>query len=306
MPTLELYTQKKVVSLPQSASIDQAAQAMSNREVGCVIVVSSGGTSSGGIVGIITDRDIALGSLNPEPQTPLTLAEVMTPNPITAPERTTHDEASRLMEEYGIRRLPITRKSESGVRKCVGIVTLDDLIISGALGIERVSAIVKSQIRRRGFVHLRAKRAVQSENRSESRREQTLNHFYHVLGEKTGTSSMELVERITDFLLSAVIKRIHHSGAASLISQLPHDLQEKLFDLPAGPDRSIILSSIEDRLCSGFGIERKQVPMFLTNFFHAIHELTDHHVVDHVRSQLPIEFWEFFPRRVVHPSHEAA
>lgn len=43
----------------------------------------------------------------------LPVEEFTTPNPITAPETTSVDELNRIMNEYGIRHIPITKKRES-------------------------------------------------------------------------------------------------------------------------------------------------------------------------------------------------
>jgi CBS-domain-containing membrane protein len=71
-----------------------------------------------------------------------TLREVMTPDPVTLPISASEAQAVMLMRAHHIRRIPIV--DGSGV---AGIVTLDDLLMSGAVNGENAGAIIEAQLR---------------------------------------------------------------------------------------------------------------------------------------------------------------
>ncbi|GAB6181670.1 CBS domain-containing protein [Desulfotomaculum defluvii] len=113
----QIMTQNIATVSPQQ-TVQEAAQIMSQQNVGSVPVVENGNC-----VGIVTDRDIALRAVS-QGQSPsaTTVQSVMTPNVVTGrPEMDVH-EAANLMAERQIRRLPVV---ENG--SLTGIVALGDL-----------------------------------------------------------------------------------------------------------------------------------------------------------------------------------
>ncbi|MBP2032435.1 CBS domain-containing protein [Clostridium algifaecis] len=111
---------KSVVSLNVNDSIERAAELMREYNIGSVPVCDGNK-----IIGIITDRDIAIRS-SAEGQNSKTkvVREVMSSNPVTGSADMDASEASRIMSERQIRRLPII---ENG--NLVGVVSLGDLAI---------------------------------------------------------------------------------------------------------------------------------------------------------------------------------
>lgn len=289
---LSSFLQRRVVILHGSTPARQAARAMCEREVGCVLVIDE----SSDLAGIVTDRDLACAEQVWEPTAELTVSQIMSPDPAAADQSSSLDEVIGLMEDRGVRRIPITRE-EHGARKCVGIVTLDDLLAAELIPSARVARIVKSQIQKRasargpGAVALRAWRA---ETRSEAHRQQTLNHFYNVVAERTGNTSREVVRDVSRLLLSALVRRIHFSAAAQLIGQLPHDLHDELFDLPAGPDRTISVESLAAALVSRFQVPREEVHGLLRNFYGALGDMIAPGELEDLKSQLPADLRSLF------------
>jgi signal-transduction protein with cAMP-binding, CBS, and nucleotidyltransferase domain len=95
------------------------------------------------VVGIVTDRDLALRVMSAAlPPERTTLQDVMTPNPITLPISASEAQAVMLMRAHHVRRIPIV----DGAR-VAGIVTLDDLLMSGAINGENAGAIIEAQLR---------------------------------------------------------------------------------------------------------------------------------------------------------------
>lgn len=113
----EIMTQNVATVSPQQ-SVQEAAQLMSQHNVGSIPVVQNGN-----VVGIVTDRDIALRAVS-QGQAPAstTVQSVMSSNLITGtPEMDVH-EAANLMSENQIRRLPVVNNGQ-----LTGIVALGDL-----------------------------------------------------------------------------------------------------------------------------------------------------------------------------------
>jgi len=53
-------------------------------------------------------------------------------------------EAVRLMQEHGVRRIPVTEKG-----RVVGLITFDDLVVDGSIPPEALRAIVRLSLRSR-------------------------------------------------------------------------------------------------------------------------------------------------------------
>ena len=109
-----------VVSLSVEDTVVNAASIMKELNIGSVPVCQGSN-----VVGIITDRDITLKSVasgvNSSSQT---VKEVMSSNPVVGSPDMSLDDASRIMSEQQIRRLPIVEN-----QKLVGVIALGDLAI---------------------------------------------------------------------------------------------------------------------------------------------------------------------------------
>ena len=111
---------KTVVNLNPEDTVDQAAHLMKEHNVGSIPVCSSEK-----VIGIITDRDIALRSVADENNsTTQKIREIMSPNPVLGNPEMDVTEAGRIMGEKQIRRLPIVENN-----KLVGIISLGDIAV---------------------------------------------------------------------------------------------------------------------------------------------------------------------------------
>lgn len=110
---------KDLISLNSEDSIERAAQMMRQFDVGAIPVCDN----SKKLVGIITDRDIALDAVasggNASQQK---ICDYMTSNPVTGNSDMDVHDAVRLMSRHQIRRLPIVENNN-----LVGIVSLGDI-----------------------------------------------------------------------------------------------------------------------------------------------------------------------------------
>jgi CBS domain-containing protein len=114
----DLVRSQDPLALPPSTTVMEAARHMRDRRVGAVLVTEA----DRGLVGIFTGRD-AVCRVLAEGKDPAatTLAEIMTPDPLTMTLRHTAIEALRLMQDARCRHVPIVHDG-----KPVGIVSRGD------------------------------------------------------------------------------------------------------------------------------------------------------------------------------------
>ena len=117
-PLADLVHHRDPVTLPPEASVQDACQLMRAKRVGCVLVVDA----QRRLLGIFTGRD-AICRIGAEcrPPAATSLAEAMTPRPVTLRPGAGALEALRLMQDGGFRHLPLV---EGGV--LVGVVSRGD------------------------------------------------------------------------------------------------------------------------------------------------------------------------------------
>ena len=115
---------KDVLTLDKSTSLQEAAEQMKKLSVGCVIV-----TEDDNPIGIITERDFVT-KIAAEGRPLFTeIKEVISSPLITIDSEETIWEASELMKEKLIHKLPV---KESG--KIVGIITTSDIVRISSVG----------------------------------------------------------------------------------------------------------------------------------------------------------------------------
>lgn len=109
----------------RNETIVDAANHMRSSHVGDLVVVEER-QGRRAPIGIITDRDIVVSALAPNVGhvDSLLVSDIMTADPVIAREHDTIDAALKLMEEHGVRRLPVV----DGDGALIGIVTLDDAL----------------------------------------------------------------------------------------------------------------------------------------------------------------------------------
>jgi CBS domain-containing protein len=104
-----------------SQTVAEAANNMRQIDVGSMIVVDD----SGAVVGIVTDRDIAIRVVAQglDPQTTI-VGEISSEDPTTLSSADSVEQAVHLMRERAVRRLPVVEEGRP-----VGIVSIGDLAI---------------------------------------------------------------------------------------------------------------------------------------------------------------------------------
>jgi CBS domain-containing protein len=118
----EVMTENPTV-LPASASVQDAALRMRDQDIGDIIV-----EKDGALYGMVTDRDIVVRVIAEGKDARTTdLESICSRNLVTlAPEDSVKD-ASQVMEENAVRRVPVVEGGRNG--KVIGIVSLGDIAV---------------------------------------------------------------------------------------------------------------------------------------------------------------------------------
>ena len=115
---------KNVLALDKSTSLQEAAENMKKLNVGCVIV-----TGNNNPVGIITERDFVTKIVAEGRPLFTEIQEVMSSPLITIDSEETIWEASELMKEKSIHKLPVKENEQ-----ITGIVTTTDIVKISSVG----------------------------------------------------------------------------------------------------------------------------------------------------------------------------
>jgi len=115
---------KNVLTLDKSTSLQEAAENMKKLNVGCVIV-----TGNNNPVGIITERDFVTKIVAEGRPLFTEIQEVMSSPLITIDSEETIWEASELMKEKSIHKLPVKENEQ-----ITGIVTTTDIVKISSVG----------------------------------------------------------------------------------------------------------------------------------------------------------------------------
>ena len=106
-----------VLTVAPEDTIGEAAQKMTERDVGAVVV-----SDFGRMIGILTERDVMRAVAGRVHSSEARVREWMTPDPVTMTEEMSVEDAGRTMIERGFRHIPVV----SGDR-AVGIVSIRDV-----------------------------------------------------------------------------------------------------------------------------------------------------------------------------------
>jgi len=136
--SLESLCQHAVDVATASESAFQIAERMHQRTVGAIVVQDNTNVP----IGIVTDRDLVIRVIaaGKDPYT-TPVREIMTPSPKTILSTATIKTALWTMRAGEFRRLPIINE----LGHLIGIVTLDDVLMSLAEELSEVSAVLKEE-----------------------------------------------------------------------------------------------------------------------------------------------------------------
>lgn len=119
------YCNRYVVTIKPDAALADAAELMREKHVGFLVVVDEADPWRRTPIGVLTDRDIVVQVFAPGAEAAaLTVADVMTRDPVTASEQEDLGELLTKLREAGVRRAPVVGV-DGGL---VGVIAMDDAI----------------------------------------------------------------------------------------------------------------------------------------------------------------------------------
>jgi len=124
-----------------SLALDEAARLMHQRHVGCLVVVEELSATESLVVGVLTDRDIAMGvvAADRDPHG-MRVGDLMSKDVVTAREQDSLLDVVAAMQRRKVRRIPVT-----GARDVlVGLVSLDDVLAAMAQQLLAVASAVSA------------------------------------------------------------------------------------------------------------------------------------------------------------------
>ena len=280
--SLYWYRRPRLVVLSSKNPVLEAARAMENNSIGAVMV-----QDRGRIVGIVTDRDLAVRALgrklDPE-NTPI--GEVMTPSPLMLTPQDSREDAIALMQQGNVRRIPL---SEDG--RVVGMVTLDDLLLDEAAPLDELAAIIEAQIGEGGPAE---SPRTPARRRSLARAEATLSRLVNAAQAETGLEDRQQAQIAIETTLALLIQRITPGEAQNFIAQLPSLLQPSLRALPQGPDKSIDRKAVVAELSRKLGLNTAQAEQLIGPVIGTIAKAISPGQAEDLRRQLPEDLRSLF------------
>lgn len=281
--SIEEFLTKKVVVLKRTDTLRAAALAMAENNVGCVVVSDS----KGELVGMLTDRDLACTSAVVKDGLDAPISEAMSEGDLVMAGDTEDLRAViEKMVDHGVRRVPIMTSTAPGARaKCLGLISLDDLLLTKSVSLLDASRIAAQQI------HPTPHRASRTVLRSMARKTQTAIRFASNLAQKLGLDEKN-AEEAAKIVLRLFIRRVNAAEAAQLITQLPSVWQDEFYDLVAGPDKSIGAGVVLESLALHLKSSREEAAGMLNKIVNALADLTSRGEVVDLVSQLPSDIQE--------------
>lgn len=279
--SLEPFINKNMLVLNGKTSVRVAARALFERQVGCIIVSND----NGHIVGLVTDRDLTCLVLAFELPDTTPIERVMASELVTSENSTTLDQVIQLMEDYGVRRIPIIEKCKNGHEKCIGIVTLDDLLASEIVDKKKTAKIIQAQ--------LSIDRVNSKEKLNVDAAEHVQNRFYKIMAHSMKLPR-SLTEKISKVLLQRLVQRLPVQFAISFISQLPSKLQTNLYQMPVGPDMNVDEHVVLADLTTQFHLLHHQAVIVTKKFWQGLVKNVDPNVLQEVLHHLPSGLADLF------------
>jgi len=124
------------VTVPPTCTLREAAHLMGSHGVGSLLVVSGDQ-----LLGIVTDRDIAVRGVGGGHSLSAKISVVMTECPVTIQGSVDIFAALAVLKEAGVRRLPVLEDAD-----LAGIITVDDLLVSLVLGLAAAVSPVAQEL----------------------------------------------------------------------------------------------------------------------------------------------------------------
>lgn len=294
--SLERFRRERFIVLSPRATAYQAARAMADNHVGAVLV-----SDGGELVGILTDRDLALsvvgGGLDPGATR---IGEVMTGELVASPIHADLEEVARLMQTLAVRRIPLLEDGD-----LVGLVTFDDLVLSGDVEPSVLRAIVAAQLeleaplKPAGLTHPArpSNHPLRALMRAQARSEATYGRLLAAMVEATQLNR-DRAERAMRLVLCLICRRVTPDEAQHLMAQLPALLHPQLQACADGPDRSITAADVIREVALSLALDAASAEHVITAVLRVLAASISAGQIAEVKTQLPADLRALFPAPV--------
>ncbi len=250
---------RSVLVLEQGTPSCEAARSMNERNCGYA-VVSNG---RGRMVGMVTDRDLACGILGERLNAHSPISEVMSSDLKYIDDSQDVDSALKVMQEYGVRRVPIIHENPSGSQKCVGIYTFDEIILAEETELSGLKRILRRQLPNR------MRSPSMDSEQSEVQREEQFNRFNRILADEIGIQG-ELAENIVYHLIRSIVQRVPKDTVRNFILDLPALIHEDFLRVEPLAETNFSVYAIELELARRYKLKKKKFAELLPKFWYGL------------------------------------
>lgn len=297
--SLDKYRRPRLVVLHPRSNAHEAARAMADNHIGSVLV-----TDNQHLVGIVTDRDIALDVVAAELDPSTTkVRDVMSDEIAYVDIDDNVSDVLEIMREKRCRRVPVMSDGRP-----VGIISLDDLILDDVIGLDEAREVIAAQLevaarfKAEGKTHPISPASPLDERRSRARRrraaraENTYGRLLGVVEQRTGLDSRDRAEHALRIVLSNLCRRLTPNEAEHLMAQLPSKLTPTLDRPFDGPDKTITTETIQSDLRQALHVIPEEAGDILFTICEVIQDSVSAGEIDSVRAELPKAMESLFPR----------
>lgn len=296
---LEQYRRQRLIVLHPKSTAYEAARAMVENHVGAVLVADDRA-----LVGIVTDRDLACEVVAAELEPTMTpLRDILSDEIFTVDIGADTAAVVALMRDHAVRRVPVM---EGGA--AVGLVTLDDLLLDGAIGAQEAVDILRAQLetparhKRAGAVHPEAPahprvapRGARALLRRSARAASSYARLIKLVEDRTRIEDRAHAELALKVVLGSICRRVTPPEARHLIAQLPSVIKDELSTHLDGPDRRITLAGMEKELSNVLSVGPDRAADIAQGVALALADSISEGQIEELKGQLPKEMKELFP-----------
>jgi CBS domain-containing protein len=127
---------RDAVTIDQAATLHDAAQMMREQHVGALVVTGEDADGMAGVLGVVTDRDLAVEVLaRGRDGASVSVATLISGRMVAVPWDASLSDAVAAMESEGVRRLLVTGR----LQELIGVISIDDVIEAWAADMSRLS-----------------------------------------------------------------------------------------------------------------------------------------------------------------------
>ena len=283
----------KPIILKKDNTLKEAARAMKSNNVGSVLVSDGQGV----LKGLITDRDLALSLALENHQATEKLEAATHERLIYVNETSTLKDVVNIMIKYSIRRVPVIHMRSNGRHRCLGIISLDDLVKNKLIDLTEEARILQAQIKipREKMGMGRARSLFHSQGRK--------HHSYHTFMknmELQTTLNKAKAQLLTNQALMMILKRIPPKSGQNLLAQLPHELQMQMLAYISPADRTVSSKMIISNIKKSLHVSENEAKFLLGRFWVALENSLSSGEMKILGRELPKDFAKVFTEPLHH------